>query len=244
MTQHRPSTETNSKNIDFGNGACDSDVMPSLLTPEFTAGIPPAVVDTVGVRMAWLHHLLDFGSSRHITGREREITAVVAVNALGVNTAAVLRWARRYGDVDARSVGVLVGRLVDRGVLTLRDGLLDVSLVQVGAMSVAPESRVELGWRGIWLQRAICGEYADVLVPRERDVLAWVATCPGGVAGEVARGYLGRCGSSSLCATAALERLVGYGFLGVLGEVFDLPVPDLDWIAGHLPAPTGRGERP
>lgn len=90
-----------------------------------------------------------------------------------------------------------------------------------------------LGWRGVWLHAALTGPVADALAPRDREVLALVATSPFGVDRDAVARHLRRLGLTPSAAQACLERLTGRGLLWLQDDRVDLTPADLSWIRTH-----------
>ncbi|MDN5804135.1 MAG: hypothetical protein L0H26_06045 [Microlunatus sp.] len=106
---------------------------------------------------------------------------------------------------------------------------------------IQPQMLTELGWRSVWLHRALTDIGSDVLAPRDREVLVLVATSPYGVAPASAVAHLRRFGSSRVTAQSCLERLMTAGYLSQTeAGAIDLPSADLAWIRARV-GTTDRG---
>lgn len=97
-----------------------------------------------------------------------------------------------------------------------------------------------LGWRTVWLHAALTGPPADLLVPRDREVLALVATSALGVDLEAIGVHLSRLGIGRTAARSCVTRLVRLGYLSQTGRRVDLGEADLSWIVAATP----EGSRP
>ena len=95
-----------------------------------------------------------------------------------------------------------------------------------------------LGWRTVWLHAALTGPIADALAPRDREVLALVATSAFGVDQDSVVRHLRRLGLTASAAYACLRGLIGTGLLSRAADQVDLPSRDLAWIQAHTPQPT------
>lgn len=99
---------------------------------------------------------------------------------------------------------------------------------------IDPELLTQLGWRAVWLHRALTDPSGNLLTPRDRELLVLVATAPLGVSPGAASRHLRRFGTSPAAAQLSIERLVQGGHLSVGADLrLDLPVTDLDWIEHH-----------
>ncbi len=74
---------------------------------------------------------------------------------------------------------------------------------------------------------------ADALAPRDREVLALVATSPFGVDRDAVGRLLRRLGLTARAAYACLEGLTASGLLSIHDDRADLPAEDLAWIRTH-----------
>ncbi|WP_347354707.1 hypothetical protein [Intrasporangium sp.] len=106
---------------------------------------------------------------------------------------------------------------------------------------IKPGLLVRLGWRTVWLHRALTDPPGEALAPRDRELLVLVATSALGVDTGAAVRHLRRFGTSEPLAIACIGRLAGAGYLSLTREgLINLPGPDLDWIAAR----TGSEESP
>lgn len=69
-----------------------------------------------------------------------------------------------------------------------------------------------------------------MLAPRDRELLALVATSALGVDVELALRHLRRTGSTSQAGGSCIARLLALGYLSLTGDRVDLPLEDLGWI--------------
>lgn len=94
-----------------------------------------------------------------------------------------------------------------------------------------------LGLRAAWLHLHLTGAAGLVLAPREREVLAVVATSPHGVTEDVLLRRLQNLGITAGVAHRVLAHLT-HGWLSTRtaleGPLYDLPQEDLDYIANRL----------
>lgn len=94
------------------------------------------------------------------------------------------------------------------------------------------ETVTRLAFRAIWLHGQIAGAPGAALVPRDRDVIAYVATRPNGVREDELIEYLSSRGGDP-ARVHRLSRLVDQGFLARYPSTptrVDLPPADLEWI--------------
>lgn len=95
-----------------------------------------------------------------------------------------------------------------------------------------PETVARLAFRAVWLHGQIAGAAGPALVPRDRDVIAFVATRPNGVREDELVEHLGARGGAP-ARIRRLHQLIDQGFLARYPDParIDLPPADLEWVA-------------
>lgn len=99
-----------------------------------------------------------------------------------------------------------------------------------------------LSWRLVWLHAALTSPGAhpaarpegELLAPRDRDLLALVASSALGVTLTAATAHLRRSGVAARCVPQVAMRLERLGYLCVIEEHLDLPLEDLAYIESRV----------
>lgn len=99
-----------------------------------------------------------------------------------------------------------------------------------------------LGARALWLDMANTGSRSASLTPRDRNVLALVATRPHGATLAEITDLLRRAGAAPDNATRWVHRLVAEGWLSREEDRLDLPTDDLALLADITSSYLARGE--
>lgn len=99
---------------------------------------------------------------------------------------------------------------------------------------IPPEVLARLSWRMVWLHAALvtaptaaARPEGELLAPRDRDLLALVASSAYGVDLAAASAHLRRLGVDARSVPAVAMRLERLGYLSLTESHLDLPVEDL-----------------